>query len=187
MECGPFVNDEPWGPPVRLPPIVIDSDVTRPRMIQPQKVLEWAHTFVEEVRRDLEKASMEGSDLPPRLRLVNLRPGQMGPETRTLAVPVPPGGEGSSPEILSSLIARYVADKPSSCLLLALDVLAAGDGGEQQPLLIAEARDRGGTRLFLMQPFRVEKERVLWDEPLGGGWQDPGREEMILDAAFGKD
>lgn len=154
-------------------------------MVQPQRVLELAHTFLEEVRRDLEKASAEGADLPPRLRAVNIRPGQSAPEFRTMAIPVPPGGEGSSPEILSSLIARYASEKPASCLLLALDVLAAAEDGTQQPMLIAEARDRGGTRLFMMQPFRAEQGKVRWEEPLGGGWQDPGREEMILDAAFG--
>lgn len=153
-------------------------------MVQPQRVLEWAHVFVEEVRRDLERASAEGADLPPRLRMVNIRPGQTAPELRTLAIPVPPGGEGSSPEILSSLIARYAADKPASCLLLALDVLSAAEDGSQRPLLIAEARERGGTRLFMMQPFAVQQGKVRWEEPLGGGWQDPGGEEMILDAAF---
>lgn len=153
-------------------------------MVQPQRVLEWAHAFLEEVRHDLERAAAEGADLPPRLRVVNLRPGQAAPELRTLAIPIPAGGEGSSPEILSGLIARYAADKPSACLLLALDVLAAGDDGSQRPILIAEARERGGTRLFLMQPFRVRDRRVTWEEPLEGGWQDPGDEEMILDAAF---
>jgi hypothetical protein len=154
-------------------------------MVQPQRVLEWAHGFLAEVRRDLEKAAGEGADLPPRLRVVNLRPGQAAPELRTLGIPLPPGGEGKSPEILSSLIARYAAEKPAACLLLALDVLSADEDGSQRPLLIAEARDRGGTRFFLMQPFRVQSGRVTWEEPLGGGWQDPGREEMILDAAFG--
>lgn len=155
-------------------------------MVQPQRVLEWAHVFVEEVRRDLEKASSEGADLPPRLRVVTLRQGQAAPETRTLAVPLPPGGEGASPEILSSLIARYAAERPAACLLLALDVVSAADDGSQRPLLIAEARERGGTRLFMMQPFQVRDGKVRWEEPLGGGWQDPGGEEMILDAAFAR-
>ena len=154
-------------------------------MVQPQRVLEWAHVFVEEVRRELEKTTSQGADLPPRLRVVNVRAGQTAPELRTLAIPVPPGGEGSSPEILSSLIARYTAEKPAACLLLALDVIAPADDGSQGQMLIAEARDRGGTRLFMMQPFRVEKGKVRWQEPLEGGWQDPGGEEMILDAAFG--
>lgn len=154
-------------------------------MVQPQRVLEWAHGFVEEVRRDLEKAAAEGADLPPRLRAVNLRPGQAAPEMRTLGVPIPEGAEGNSPAVLSGLIARYAASRPAACLLLALDVLSADEDGSQHPLLIAEARDRSGVRFFLMQPFRVREGRVTWEEPLGGGWQDPGGEEMILDAAFG--
>jgi hypothetical protein len=153
-------------------------------MAQPERVLEMAHAFLQEVRRDMEKAAAEGTDLPPRLRTVQARPGHGTPEFRTLAIPLPPGGEGSSPEILSSLIARYAADKPPSCLLLALDVLGADDDGGQRPLLIAEARDRWGTRIFMMQPFRIERGKIRWEEPLGGGWQDPGGEEMILDAAF---
>ena len=109
-------------------------------MVQPQRVLEWAHVFVEDVRRELEKTTSQGADL---------------------------------------------AEKPAACLLLALDVIAPADDGSQGQMLIAEARDRGGTRLFMMQPFRVEKGKVRWQEPLEGGWQDPGGEEMILDAAFG--
>ena len=154
-------------------------------MVQPERVLELAHAFLAEVRRDLERAAAEGSDLPPRLRAVSFRPGQSNPELRTLAIPVPPGAGGASPEVLSNHIARYAADRPAASLLLALDVLGDGGDGRQSPLLIAEARARGGTRYFMMQPFGVENGRVRWQEPLGGGWQDPGAEEMILDAAFG--
>lgn len=154
-------------------------------MVKPERVLELAHAFLEEVRRDMERAAAEGSDLPPRLRAVSFRPGQPNPELRTLAVPVPPGAGGASPEVLSTQIARYAADRPAACLLLALDVLGDVGHGRQSPLLIAEARARGGTRFFMMQPFVIEKGRVRWDEPLNDGWQDPGREEMILDAAFG--
>lgn len=153
-------------------------------MAQPERVLEMAHAFLQEVRRDLEKAAAEGADLPPRLRTVQARPGHGTPEYRTLAIPVPAGGEGSSPEILSSLIARYTSEKPASCLLLALDVVADADPGGPRPLLIAEARDRWGTRIFLMQPFRIRNGVIHWEEPVNGGWQDPGAEEMILDAAF---
>lgn len=153
-------------------------------MIRPQRVLELAHSFLEEVRRDMEKAAAEGTDLPPRLRTVHQKQGQSAPELRTLGIPVPPGVEGSSPEILSGLIAKYTAQKPPTCLLLALDVLSTEPDGTTRPLLIAEARDRTGTRLFLMQPFRVENGVLTWEEPLGGGWQDPGEEEMILDASF---
>ncbi len=38
--------------------------------------------------------------------------------------------------------------------------------------------------MFWVQPFAVAGTRVLWSEPLDGGWRDPGDEEMILDASF---
>lgn len=154
-------------------------------MVQPERVLELAHAFLGEVRRDLERATAEGSDLPPRLRAISFRPGQPNPELRTLAVQVPPGAAGASPEVLSTQIARYAADRPATCLLLALDVLGDAGDGRQTPMLIAEARARGGTRFFMIQPFAIENGRVRWEEPLAGGWQDPGGEEMILDEAFG--
>ncbi|MBD0320162.1 MAG: hypothetical protein ICV87_07510, partial [Gemmatimonadetes bacterium] len=50
--------------------------------------------------------------------------------------------------------------------------------------LIAEARDRAGTRMFWVQPFAAKGTSVVWGEPLDGGWRDPGDEEMILDASF---
>lgn len=153
-------------------------------MVQPQRVLETAHTFIEEVRRDLERSAAEGSDLPPRLRLVNHRQGQAAPELRTLALQVPEGAEGSSPEVLSGLIARYVTDRPMTMLLLALEVIGSGEDGSPQPLLIAEARERSGIRFFMMHPFQIKDGVVEWLEPVGGGWQDPGAEEMILDASF---
>lgn len=153
-------------------------------MVQPQRVLEMAHTFLEEVRRDLERVAAEGSDLPPRLRLVNHRQGQAAPELRTLALQVPEGAEGSSPEVLSGMIARYVADRPMTMLLLALEVIGTGEDGSPQPLLIAEVRERSGIRFFMMHPFRIQEGVVEWQEPLGDGWQDPGAEEMILDASF---
>lgn len=155
-------------------------------MVQPKRVLELAHAFLEEVRRDMNRAAAEGADLPPRLRAVSIRPGQREPEMRTLAIPVPPESGGASPEVLSGQIARYAADRPATCLLLALDVISEGEDGGQQPLLIAEARSASGTRFFMMQPFRISAGRVEWEEPFGGGWQDPGGEEMILDRAFRK-
>lgn len=155
-------------------------------MVQPQRVLEMAHAFLEEVRRDLERGAAEGSDLPPRLRLVHHRAGQAAPELRTLALQVPEGAEGSSPEVLSGLISRYVADKPKTMLLLALEVVGAGEDGSPQPLLIAEAREKSGIRFFMMHPFQIREGVVEWLEPLGGGWQDPGAEEMILDASFNR-
>ena len=153
-------------------------------MVHPKRLLELAHAFLEDVRRDMDRAAAEGADLPPRLRAVSVRPGQREPEMRTLAIPVPPGAGGASPEVLSAHIARYAADRPPTCLLLALDVMREDGGGAQQPLLIAEARAASGTRFFMMQPFRIAAGRVEWEEPLGGGWQDPGGEEMILDRAF---
>lgn len=144
-----------------------------------ERVLGFAARFVEEVRSDVGRAKMDGSDTPPRIRCVHERPGHATPEFRTLNIPVPEGLGGVSPEVLSGVIARYAADKKPDCLLLALE--AENDEG---PLLIAEARCKWGTRLFWVQPFRVGGARVEWGEPLGGGWRDPEDEEMILDAAF---
>jgi hypothetical protein len=149
-----------------------------------ERTLRLAHDFLQEARQDLERAFADGSDLPPRIRTVHDRPGHTSPEYRTLAVPIPEGAEGSSPDVLSSAIARFAARRPPHCLLLALDVVGTGDNGKPQSLLIAEARDRGGTRFFMIQPFQVEDGRVEWLEPINGGWQDPREQEMILDAAF---
>ena len=143
-----------------------------------------AHNFLAEVRRDLEKAAAAGCDLPPRVRTVHLRPGHATPEYRTLAIPVRPGGEARSPESLSALIARFAATSPPSCMFLALDGLTEGAPGEPGAVLIAEARDCGGTRLYWMQPFVVRNARVEWAEPLAGGWREPGDQDLILDACF---
>lgn len=70
-------------------------------------------------------------------------------------------------------------------MMLVLDVVAEDDDGKPRPLLVGEARDRSGTRLFLVQPFGVSDGRLTWFDPLDGGWRDPGDEEMIIDAAFG--
>jgi len=149
-----------------------------------ERTLRFAHEFLREMRVDMARAISDGSDLPPRLRTVNDRPGHASPEFRTLAVPIPAGGGGASPTVLSRSIARFAETKQPSCLLLALEVVGADGNGEPQPLLVAEARDRKGTRLFLMQPFEVVEGAIRWHEPLEGGWRDPGDEEMILDAAF---
>lgn len=151
-----------------------------------ERTLEMATRFLDEVRRDIERAASEGTDTPPRLRSVHEKMGQASPEYRTLAIPVPRSTGGASPEILSSTIARYAAEKSPERLLLALEaVMDDGEGGTR-PVLIAEARDQAGTRIFWMQPFRVVQQRVEWDEPLEGGWRDPGAEEMILDAAYSR-
>lgn len=149
-----------------------------------ERTLEMAHAFLGEVRRDLERAAAAASDLPPRIRTMHMRVGHSTPEYRTFAIPVPPGEEGAPPEVLSALIAQYARLKKPCSIVLAFDAVTTGEGGEAGSVLIAEARDCWGTRMFLVQPFRVENGRPRWDEPLGGGWRDPGAEEMILDAAY---
>lgn len=149
-----------------------------------QRTLELADSFVDEVRVELARAVRQGADLPPRIRSVHERVGHATPEFRTLAVPIPPGAEGESPEVLSEAIARYARSKEPQCLLLALDVVGSAEDGSPRAMLIAEARDRSGTRRFLVQPFEPRGRDIVWGEPVQGGWQDPGEEEMILDAAF---
>lgn len=149
-----------------------------------ERTLSAATRFLEEVRYDIERAAAEGEDTPPRMRSIHERAGHATPEYRTMAIPVPETQAGASPEVLSGAIARYAAQKRPDALLLALDlVMDTGDGGAG-PVLVAEARDAGGTRLFWMQPYRVDGKKVEWREPLESGWRDPGEEEMILDAAF---
>jgi len=145
-----------------------------------ERVLGFAARFVEEVRDDLGHAKMDGSDTPPRIRCVHERPGHASPEFRTLSIPVPDGLGGVSPDILSGAIAKYAATKKPDCLLLAFEA----ETEEHGPVLIAEARCRYGTRMFWVQPYRLEPTHVEWGDPLDGGWRDPGDEEMILDAAF---
>lgn len=149
-----------------------------------ERLLRLAHDFVLETRRDLAHAVADGSDLPPRVRVVHERPGHPSPEFRTLAVPLDEDAAGASPTVLSDAIAAYAARARPSCLLFAADVIGSDENGDPMPLLIAEARDRSGVRLFMVQPFRVQDGRITWNEPLEGGWRDPGSEEMILDAAF---
>jgi len=145
-----------------------------------ERVLAFATRFLDEVREDIARARMDDSDTPPRIRSVHERPGHATPEFRTLTIPIPDGFGGMSPEVLSGAIARFAASKKPDCLLLAFDA-ENGDG----PVLIAEARCRYGTRLFWMQPYTVGGSHgVEWGEPVGGGWNDPGEEEMILDGAF---
>lgn len=159
--------------------------VDDPFLVNQERTLRIAHDFVEETRQDLQRAIGNDADIPPRIRTANLRQGHASPEYRTLAVPIPQGAEGASPEVLSSSIANYARRRMPNCIVLALDVVGEGADGEPQPILIAEARDRSGTRMYMIQPFTVTNKRISWGEPLEGGWQDPGDEEMILDAAFG--
>jgi hypothetical protein len=147
--------------------------------MQMERTLSIATRFLEEVRADIGYAALDGMNVPPRLRSVHERQGHATPEFRTLAIPVPDGAAGASPEILSGAIEHYAAAKHPDCLLLAFE--AEMDG---RPVLIAEARDRAGTRLYWVQPYSAAGTHVEWSEPLHGGWQDPGDEEMILDAAF---
>jgi len=145
-----------------------------------ERVLGFAARFVEEVRDDLARGKMDGSDTPPRIRCVHERPGHASPEFRTLSIPVPDGFGGMSPDVMSGCIARFAASKKPDCLLLAFEA----DTQEHGPALIAEARCRYGTRMFWVQPYTVMPTHVEWAEPVGGGWRDPGDDEMILDAAF---
>jgi hypothetical protein len=55
-----------------------------------------------------------------------------------------------------------------------------------RPVLVAEARDRAGTRLFWMQPYWLDGASITWGEPDDGGWRDPEEDELILDAAFAR-
>ncbi len=145
-----------------------------------ERVLGFAARFVEEVRDDLGRGKMDGSDTPPRIRCVHELPGHASPEFRTLSIPVPDGFGGMSPEVLSGSIAKYASSKKPDCLLLAFEAETAEHG----PVLIAEARCRYGTRMFWVQPYTVLPSHVEWSEPVDGGWRDPDEEEMILDAAF---
>jgi hypothetical protein len=149
-----------------------------------ERTLRLAHEFLRETRLEIERAASEGGDFPPRIRSVTERPGHASPEYRTLLVPLPDTAAGASPTILSQSIARFAASRRPTCLLLALEVVGDGEGGGERPLLIAEARDRNGTRFFMIQPFERGERGIEWLEPIEGGWRDPGGEEMILDASF---
>lgn len=153
-------------------------------MHQLERTLGMATRFLDEVRGDIGRAALEGADIPPRLRSVHEKPGHATPEFRTVAIPVPDGMAGVPPEILSGTIAQYAKSKNPDCLLLAMEAEMEADGAGSRSVLIAEARDRDGTRMYWMQPYRPGESQVDWEEPLAGGWADPGEAEMILDAAF---
>jgi hypothetical protein len=158
--------------------------VARSRMQQIERTLGMATRFLDEVRGDIGRAALEGADIPPRLRSVHEKPGHATPEFRTVAIPVPDGLGSVPPEILSGTIARYAQTRKPDCLMLAMEAEMDADGRGSRTVLIAEARDRSGTRMYWMQPYSPSGSRVDWDEPLTGGWCDPGEAEMILDAAF---
>lgn len=156
----------------------------RSQIAQMERTLAMASRFLDDVRIDVNRSAPAGTDMPPRVRCVHEKPGHTTPEFRTLAIPIPPGLGGASPEILSTTLTRFATTRRPDCMILAVEAVLAGDDGAPGPVLIAEARDRRGTRLFWLQHYRVEDGRVTWGEPEGEGWQDPGEEEMILDAAF---
>lgn len=158
--------------------------MARSRMQQIERTLGMATRFLDEVRGDIGRAALEGADIPPRLRSVHEKPGHATPEFRTVAIPVPDGLGCVPPEILSGTIARYAQTRKPDCLMLAMEAEMDADGQGSRTVLIAEARDRTGTRMYWMQPYSPAGSRVDWDEPLTGGWCDPGEAEMILDAAF---
>jgi hypothetical protein len=149
-----------------------------------ERTLSLATRFLEEVRLDVGQAALDGGDIAHRLRCVHYRPGHATPEFRTLSIPVPRAGAPLPPDVLSGVIAHYAATRPPDCLFLAMEAEMALDDGGRSTVLIAEARDRSGTRLYWIQPFRAEGAHVEWDAPVAPGWRDPGAEEMILDAAF---
>ncbi|MBW3570539.1 MAG: hypothetical protein KY467_05490 [Gemmatimonadetes bacterium] len=158
--------------------------MARSRMQQIERTLGMATRFLDEVRGDIGRAALDGADIPPRLRSVHEKPGHATPEFRTLAIPVPDGLGSVPPEILSGTIAKYAQTRSPDCLMLAMEAEMDADGAGSRTVLIAEARDRTGTRMYWMQPYTPAGSRVDWDEPLTGGWCDPGEAEMILDAAF---
>lgn len=144
-----------------------------------ERVLTFAARFLDEVRDDIQRCKMDGSDTPPHIRSVHERPGHATPEFRTLTIPIPDGYGGLSPDVLSGAIAKFASTLRPDSLILAFEA-----ENEDGPVLIAEARCRFGTRLFWMQPYTLIDSHLAWGEPLSGGWQDPGDEEMILDEAF---
>jgi hypothetical protein len=158
--------------------------VGRSRTQQAERTLGMATRFLEEIRDDIGRAAREGADIEPRIRSVHERSGHATPEFRTIAIPLPDEIGAAPPEVLSGAIAHYTARRAPDCLLLAMEAEIEEDGGSRRTLLIAEARDRAGTRMYWMQPFQSGAAAVDWDEPLEGGWRDPGEAEMILDAAF---
>lgn len=149
-----------------------------------ERTLEMASRFLDDMRHEIERAVAEGNTTGPRLRSVHEKAGHATPEYRNIGIPVPEEVAGAPPEILSRTIARYIATKAPQRLLLAIDATLDHGDGAPHPVLIAEARDIAGTRLFWMQPYHVDCQTVQWDEPLAGGWQDPGEEELILDEGF---
>jgi hypothetical protein len=156
-----------------------EERVARSTLLQLERTLHHATRFVEEMRSDLIRAARDGADLPPRIRSVHEAPGHTTPEFRTLNIPIPDGLGVMPVDVLSIAIAHYAHRKRPDRIIMAME--AEMDGG---PVLIAEARDRAGSRLFWVQPFTRGDDGIEWGEPIGGGWRDPGEQEMILDGSF---
>jgi hypothetical protein len=151
---------------------------------QLERTRAYAEKFLEQMRGELQRAASAGHDSPPRLRSIHERPGHATPEFRTLVIPVPPGVAQLSPQILSATIAYFAAKRAPDRLLLGMDAVHSDERGVTRPVLILEARDQVGTRLFWMQAYQLENGSIRWMEPLTGGWLNPGDRQMILDAAF---
>lgn len=160
--------------PVLLETISLEAERTRG----------YADTFIREMRWEIESAVRAGLDTLPRLRCIDERPGHATPEFRTLAIPISNGGTSASPEVLSGTIANFAQQRSPCRLVLVVDAVQESAEGERGSILIVEARDHLGTRLYFMQPYGTRENRVEWGAPLDGGWHEPGEQEMILDAAF---
>lgn len=149
------------------------------------RTIELAERFLEDTRAELAKVTGQGYDLPPRVRTAHTRVGHATPEFRTLAVPLPDCSAAAAPDAISEMIARYAAKDPPSRLFLAFVAeTRLPDSSVPTPVLVMEVRDAWGTRLYQMLPFFAQGTRFAWSEPIHDGWQDPGEQEMILDAAF---
>jgi hypothetical protein len=152
--------------------------------LQQERTRAHADLFLEEMRSEIVRCSMDGTGFLPRVRCINERQGHATPEFRTLLIPPGDGATLLSPDALSVTIADFARRRTPDRLVLVMDATYSADGGEEASILVAEARDRVGTRLFLIQPYRGTGGSVIWQPPRNGSWQDPGEEEMILDAAF---
>jgi hypothetical protein len=152
--------------------------------LQQERTRSLADHFLDEMRHEIVRCSADGIRFLPRVRCVHERQGHATPEFRTLLIPPGDGAASLTPESLSFTIAEFARRRRPDRLILVMDADRCADGGEPESVLIAEARDRMGTRLFLVQPYRSDPGSVSWHPPRIAAWDDPGDEEMILDAAF---
>lgn len=152
--------------------------------LQQERTRAHADHFLVEMRSEIARCAAQEQSFVPRLRSVHERAGHATPEFRTLLISSPDRVGPISPELLSVSIAHYARQRPPDRLVLVLDAVRTTEPGETMSVLIGEARDLAGTRLFFVQPYVIGADGVGWGEPLGGAWRDPGEEEMILDAAF---